>query len=72
MLTTGPAADVGLPFASLASFDGADLEAAPSLVGRGGLGATVRGAGVVAVTVAASPEGRSVPAEGSAAPGLPE
>ncbi|MEM1451526.1 MAG: aldehyde ferredoxin oxidoreductase N-terminal domain-containing protein [Planctomycetota bacterium] len=56
VLTTGPAADAGLPFASLASFDGADLEAAPSLVGRGGLGATVRGTGVVALHVAAPEE----------------
>ena len=63
ILTTGPAADAGIPFANLAQFDGEQLaqgsasadapfDATPSYVGRGGLGATVRATGVVAVTVA--------------------
>lgn len=77
VLTTGPAADAGIPFANLAQFDGAPFEeapfeespieespigggstgGAPSYVGRGGLGATIRGAGVLAVTVADAPAG---------------
>lgn len=54
-VATGPGAQAGLPFANLASFDGADPEAAPSVVGRGGLGATLANAGVVALTVEEAP-----------------
>ena len=50
-LATGPGAQAGLPFANLSSFDGADPDAAPSVVGRGGLGAALAAAGVVALTV---------------------
>lgn len=59
VLGTGPGAQAGLPFANLASFDGADLDAAPSVVGRGGLGATLARVGVLALAVeeAASVEG---------------
>ena len=51
VLTVGPAAEAGLPFANLSSFDGADPGAAPSVVGRGGLGAALGRAGVVALVV---------------------
>jgi hypothetical protein len=54
-VATGPGAQAGLPFANLASFDGADPEAAPSVVGRGGLGAALASAGVVALTVEEAP-----------------
>ncbi len=52
-VVTGPGAQAGLPFANLASFDGQDPEAPPSVVGRGGLGAALAAAGVVAVAVEA-------------------
>ncbi|WP_419190401.1 aldehyde ferredoxin oxidoreductase N-terminal domain-containing protein [Saltatorellus ferox] len=48
-LLVGPAAEVGLPFANLGSWDAGG--SAPSLVGRGGLGATVAQAGVVGIVV---------------------
>ena len=54
-VATGPGAQAGLPFANLASFDGADPGAAPSVVGRGGLGAALASAGVVALTVEEAP-----------------
>jgi len=54
-VATGPGAQAGLPFANLASFDGADPDSAPSVVGRGGLGAALAGAGVVALTVEEAP-----------------
>lgn len=47
-LVVGPAADAGLPFANIASVDGAG---APSFVGRGGLGAALRAAGVLSIVV---------------------
>ncbi len=50
-IVTGPGAQAGLPFANLASFDGGDATAAPSVVGRGGLGAVLAGTGVMALTV---------------------
>ncbi|MEM9803158.1 MAG: aldehyde ferredoxin oxidoreductase N-terminal domain-containing protein, partial [Planctomycetota bacterium] len=58
VLTAGPAADAGVPFANLASFDGADPDGAPSLVGRGGLGSAVRSSGIVAIV--AADDGRAV------------
>ena len=71
VLTTGPAADAGIPFANLAQFDGdqldaslrggASLDTTPSYVGRGGLGRTVRATGVVAVTVAGVPKDSADP-----------
>ena len=61
VITGGPGADAGLPFANLASFDGAAPDAAPSVVGRGGLGAALASAGVVALTVESGP-GPSSPA----------
>ena len=54
-IVTGPGAQAGLPFANLSSFDGGDAEAAPSVVGRGGLGAVLAGAGVMALTVEEAP-----------------
>lgn len=54
-VATGPGAQAGLPFANLASYDGADPGAAPSVVGRGGLGAALASAGVVALTVEEAP-----------------
>lgn len=47
-LETGPAADAGLPFANIASWG---PDGPPSFVGRGGLGATLRGAGVRSIAV---------------------
>ncbi|MEE2939372.1 MAG: aldehyde ferredoxin oxidoreductase N-terminal domain-containing protein, partial [Planctomycetota bacterium] len=47
-LVVGPAADAGLPFANIASVGGAG---APSFVGRGGLGAALRAAGVLSIGV---------------------
>lgn len=49
-LVVGPAADAGLSFANIASVGG---EGAPSFVGRGGLGATLRAAGVLSIVVEA-------------------
>lgn len=52
-LVVGPAADAGLPFANIASVGGAG---APSFVGRGGLGAALRAAGVLSIVVEAGVE----------------
>ena len=56
-LLVGPAGEAGVPFANLGSWSASEAgeqSLAPSLVGRGGLGATVASAGVVAVTVSAA------------------
>ena len=64
VMATGPGAQVGLPFANLARFDGDEPGVAPSVVGRGGLGASLARAAVVALTVeeAGDPGGRAAPA----------
>jgi hypothetical protein len=51
-LLVGPAAEAGLPFANLGSWDAPGGSVAPSLVGRGGMGRTVAQAGVVGISVA--------------------
>ncbi|MEM8710871.1 MAG: hypothetical protein AAGG01_07960 [Planctomycetota bacterium] len=51
-LVAGPGADAGVPFAHLGSWTSGT--ASPSLVGRGGVGHAMRGAGIAAVCVAES------------------
>lgn len=65
-LVVGPAADAGLPFANIASVGGAG---APSFVGRGGLGAALRAAGVLSIVVERRDES-SAAAEGQLAAAL--